>query len=89
MPNKDGYVLPAAHYEAAVISWMESYEPSCYPSTDLLVAESYRRLKTRECLGHLERVSRWDRFHLDGRIRARAQSGIEMASWLKARKKWI
>ena len=83
--DHDEYILPAAHYEAAVICWNEG----CLSHPDAACGDQYRRKKTQECLGHLETVSKWDLECVnEGGIKQRAQMGIETVKWLKEKKGW-
>ncbi|KAI9761405.1 MAG: hypothetical protein M4579_001055 [Chaenotheca gracillima] len=53
---KDDWTCPAAHYEMAVICWMEKSK-----SND-------EAAKVRECADWLDKASKWERYGLDARV---------------------
>ncbi|CAK7275234.1 Mitochondrial outer membrane protein iml2 [Sporothrix epigloea] len=86
-PNKNDYVLPAAHYEAGVILWLQASEVSFFP-TDASKIDGYRQQKTKECLVQLDKVANWEAFVLDARIGMKLRTGLDTVRWLREKKKW-
>ena len=82
------YILPAAHYEAAVVCWNEACNSNGAPGTDARTAEINRRKKTQECLKYLVTVSKWESCRHEQRIKQRAQKGIDIVRWLTQKKGW-
>lgn len=86
-PNKNDYVLPAAHYEAGVILWLQASEPIFFP-TDASKIDAYRQRKTTECLVQLDKVANWEAFVLDARIGMKVRTGMDTVRWLREKKRW-
>ncbi|KAI1269036.1 breast cancer protein [Xylariaceae sp. FL1019] len=75
-PTKDDYVLPAAHYDMAVISWLEGQKESkggAKKQVEDILA----------CQGWLDKVSRWEAYVLDARIGMRVATGQDTLRWYK------
>jgi hypothetical protein len=47
-PTKDDYVLPAAHYEMAVLAWFEACDPDCWPTSEVDADEADKLKATAE-----------------------------------------
>ncbi|KAI0872218.1 breast cancer protein [Hypoxylon argillaceum] len=71
--NKDDYILPSAHYEMAVLAWVEGQTET--------PAETKK--KVDDCQSWLDKVARWDAYVLDGRIGMRVQTGMDTLRWYK------
>ncbi|KAI9784539.1 MAG: Mitochondrial outer membrane protein iml2 [Peltula sp. TS41687] len=56
---KDDWTCPSAHYEMAVICWMERKRGS---------SEEYEKERLKECAEWLEKAARWESYDLDARI---------------------
>ena len=55
---------------------------------DAAAVDAYRRQKTDECQGYLEKVARWEPYVLETRFGMRVQTGLESLRWLKKKKNW-
>lgn len=55
---KDDWTCPSAHYEMAVICWMEKKLDS---------SEGFEKEKLRECGEWLEKAAKWESYNLDAR----------------------
>lgn len=85
--NRDDYVSPSAHYEVAVVAWIESLRPPpSQPSSDGTTAidhRAYRKERLDECQARLEKVYKWESFVLDARLGIRVQTGLETLKWVR------
>ncbi|TGJ85501.1 hypothetical protein E0Z10_g3270 [Xylaria hypoxylon] len=72
-PTKDDYIPPAAHYEMAVIAWVEGRAAT--------PAETKKKID--DCQSWLDKVARWEAYVLDGRIGMRVQTGMDTLRWYK------
>ncbi|GAP82811.1 putative mitochondrial outer membrane protein iml2 [Rosellinia necatrix] len=70
---KDDYIPPSAHYEMAVLAWMEGQGETA--------AETKK--KVYDCQSWLDKVSKWESYLLDGRIGMRVQTGMDTLRWYK------
>lgn len=72
-PTKDDYILPSAHYEMAVLTWVDGQ------------TETSVRTKKQvdDCQSWLDKVAQWERYVLDGRIGMRVQTGMDTLRWYK------
>ncbi|KAI1346440.1 outer membrane protein Iml2/Tetratricopeptide repeat protein 39 [Xylaria sp. FL0043] len=71
--TKDDYIPPAAHYEMAVLAWVEGRTGT--------PAETKKKIE--DCQSWLDKVARWDSYVLDGRIGMRVQTGMDTLRWYK------
>ncbi|KAF2964058.1 hypothetical protein GQX73_g9513 [Xylaria multiplex] len=71
--NKDDYIPPAAHYEMAVLAWVEGRTGT--------PAETKKKID--DCQSWLDKVARWEAYVLDGRIGMRVQTGMDTLRWYK------
>ncbi|KAI0478128.1 breast cancer protein [Xylaria cf. heliscus] len=71
--TKDDYIPPSAHYEMAVLAWVEGQTKT--------PAETKK--KVEDCEAWLDKVSRWESYVLDGRIGMRVQTGMDTLRWYK------
>ncbi|KAI1423351.1 outer membrane protein Iml2/Tetratricopeptide repeat protein 39 [Xylaria sp. FL1777] len=71
--TKDDYIPPAAHYEMAVLAWVEGR--SGMPADE--------KKKVDECQTWLDKVARWESYVLDGRVGMRVQTGMDTLRWYK------
>ncbi|GAW11912.1 hypothetical protein ANO14919_012650 [Xylariales sp. No.14919] len=71
--TKDDYIPPAAHYEMAVLAWVEGHAGT--------PAETKKKID--DCQSWLDKVARWEAYVLDGRIGMRVQTGMDTLRWYK------
>jgi hypothetical protein len=72
-PTKDDYILPAAHYEMAVLAWVEGQKQT--------PAETKK--KVDDCQSWLDKVAKWEAYVLDGRIGMRVQTAMDTLRWYR------
>lgn len=80
-------MLPAAHYESAILLWVEACDPALYPA-DPEAVEAYRREKVGECYTILKKVAAWEAYVLDVRIGMRVGIADDTVEWLRKKKGW-
>ncbi|KAI1754004.1 breast cancer protein [Xylaria castorea] len=71
--TKDDYIPPSAHYEMAVLAWVEGQTKT--------PAETKK--KVDDCQSWLDKVAGWEAYVLDGRIGMRVQTGMDTLRWYK------
>ncbi|KAJ8125123.1 hypothetical protein O1611_g8517 [Lasiodiplodia mahajangana] len=71
--TKDDYILPAASYEMAVLSWVEGQTET----------QADTQKKVDDCQAWLDKVAKWESYLLDGRIGMRVQTGRDTLRWYK------
>ncbi|KAI0451623.1 breast cancer protein [Xylaria acuta] len=71
--TKDDYIPPSAHYEMAVLAWVEGQTKT----------PAEMKKKVEDCQSWLDKVSRWEAYVLDGRIGMRVQTGMDTLRWYK------
>ncbi|KAI8946677.1 breast cancer protein [Xylaria longipes] len=71
--TKDDYIPPSAHYEMAVLAWVEGQTTT----------PEETKKKVDDCQSWLDKVSRWEAYVLDGRIGMRVQTGMDTLRWYK------
>ncbi|KAI1304811.1 outer membrane protein Iml2/Tetratricopeptide repeat protein 39 [Xylaria venustula] len=71
--TKDDYIPPAAHYEMAVLAWVEGRTGT--------PAETKKKIE--DCQSWLDKVAKWEGYVLDGRIGMRVQTGMDTLRWYK------
>lgn len=71
--TKDDYILPSAHYEMAVLAWVEGEKET--------PAETKKRIE--DCQSWLDKVAQWEGYVLDGRIGMRVQTGMDTLRWYR------
>ncbi|KAI1111847.1 breast cancer protein [Nemania sp. NC0429] len=67
---RDDYIPPSAHYEMAVLTWVEGETVKT-------------KKKVQECQAWLDKVAQWEGYVLDGRIGMRVQTGMDTLRWYK------
>ncbi|KAJ2993518.1 hypothetical protein NUW58_g1817 [Xylaria curta] len=72
-PTKDDYIPPSAHYEMAVLAWVEGQTKT----------PSETKKTVDDCESWLDKVARWESYVLDGRIGMRVQTGMDTLRWYK------
>jgi hypothetical protein len=72
-PTRDDYIPPSAHYEMAVLVWVEGQANT--------PAETKEKIET--CQSWLDKVAGWDAYLLDGRVGMRVQTGMDTLRWYK------
>ncbi|KAI8633288.1 breast cancer protein [Xylariaceae sp. FL1651] len=72
-PTKDDYILPAAHYEMAVLAWVEGQVDTSKETNN----------KIHDCQAWLDKVAKWEAYVLDGRIGMRVQTSMDTLRWYK------
>ncbi|KAH7039697.1 uncharacterized protein B0I36DRAFT_419243 [Microdochium trichocladiopsis] len=89
-PTKDDYPLPAAHYEMAVISWVEVQNPQLYMSeaSDAEDETAWKRKKLDECHTWLDTVGKWEGYVLDARFGMRVNTGQDTLNWYRREHPW-
>ncbi|KAI1437158.1 breast cancer protein [Xylaria sp. CBS 124048] len=70
-PTIDDYISPSAHYEMAVLMWVEK---------ETKTPEETKK-KVEECQSWLEKVDSWPRYPLDNRLSGRVQTALETLQW--------
>ncbi|KAI1214253.1 uncharacterized protein F4807DRAFT_449555 [Annulohypoxylon truncatum] len=86
--TKDDYALPAAHYEMAVLAWIEVQKPELRGPIDEEDEEDWLYEKVEECQSWLDKVAKWEAFVLDARIGMRVQTGMDTIMWFKKGHGW-
>ncbi|KAI1735377.1 breast cancer protein [Xylaria scruposa] len=71
--TKDDYIPPSAHYEMAVLAWVEGQSKT--------PAETKKKID--DCQSWLDKVAGWEAYVLDGRIGMRVQTGMDTLRWYK------
>ncbi|KAI0204920.1 breast cancer protein [Astrocystis sublimbata] len=71
--NQDDYIPPSAHYEMAVLAWVEGQSKTT-PDT---------KKQVEDVQTWLDKVAKWDSYLLDGRIGMRVQTGMDTLRWYK------
>ncbi|KAI3331747.1 breast cancer protein [Xylariaceae sp. AK1471] len=71
--TKDDYIPPAAHYEMAVLVWVEGQTNT--------PAETKKKID--DCQSWLDKVAKWEAYLLDGRVGMRVQTGMDTLRWYK------
>jgi len=71
--TRDDYILPAAHYEMAVLVWAEGQTE----------APAEMKKHADDCQSWLDKVAKWEAYVLDGRFSMRVQAGIDTLRWYK------
>ncbi len=66
-PLKEDWVAPSAHYEMAVLCWLESHGHEKDGGGDSGDDGEGRKEKLRECGEWLEKAAKWESFELDSR----------------------
>ncbi|KAI0485047.1 breast cancer protein [Xylariaceae sp. FL0804] len=94
-PLRDDYALPAAHYEMAVLSWMEmrqQTEAGAAAGAGTAAAsgtdESWMKKKIDECESWLDKVSKWEAYVLDARFGIRVQMSMDTIKWYRREYAW-
>ncbi|KAJ1334142.1 Iml2/Tetratricopeptide repeat protein 39 [Microdochium nivale] len=91
-PTRDDYALPAAHYEMAVISWVELQNPKLRKSESLdntkAEEEAWKRKKLDECHSWLDGVAKWEAYILDARFGMRVNTGQDTLNWYRREHPW-
>ncbi|OTA99837.1 hypothetical protein M426DRAFT_16068 [Hypoxylon sp. CI-4A] len=87
-PTKDDYALPAAHYEMAVLAWVEVQQPEARKEANDGDEGEWLREKTEECQSWLDKVAKWEAYILDARIGMRVQTGMDTLRWYKRERGW-
>ncbi|KAI2620801.1 breast cancer protein [Xylaria nigripes] len=70
-PTSDDYILPAAHYEMAVLIWAEKQTGT--------PAETKKRID--DCQSWLNKVSKWGPYVLEARMDMRVQTAMDTLRW--------
>lgn len=83
---REDYVMPAAIYEIAAISWAECGQPPA--DLDEEEKTAYERKKAAECEENLEKARNWEGYVLDARMGMRIQSGLATLGWYHKKKNW-
>jgi hypothetical protein len=92
--NRDDYPLPAAHYEMAVLAWVEVQNPALRKTANEadgdqgLDENEWRRKKTDECESWLDTVSKWEAYILDARFGMRLNTGLDTIKWYRREHGW-
>jgi len=88
-PTKDDYPLPAAHYEMAVIAWVELQNYSKLHSSEADGDETaWKRKKLDECYSWLDTVGKWEAYVLDARFGMRVNTGQDTLNWYRREHPW-
>ncbi|RYP78613.1 hypothetical protein DL769_003174 [Monosporascus sp. CRB-8-3] len=101
--TKDDYPPAAAHYEMAVLAWIDVQNPGLReaapasgttPGGDSAGTgtpqseEEWRRKKLDECQAWLDTLSRWEAFILDARFGMRINTGLDTIRWYRKEHGW-